>query len=235
MINKSNTLVILIIIGFFLIIGFVYLLIYRYQAQKALKSNKKRKFKLPTPQTFILIILLTASLLGNIFSIFNNTNEVPFYQSTSLGNVSSEYKYIEDEVINGLRGEYEVSSTESNDFIMYYATIREELEIENPLLAKYIVYIKYVGPNILEDNLHIKLTNKSKEGFESSTISEYKSTDTILMIRSHEIIDLEIIGEIKSFEWLKNQDSINDDIKEAFENALLLYEFQFEIKESTLQ
>lgn len=236
MINKSNALVILVILGFFIVVSFLYFLIYRYQAQKTLISSNNRRFKLPVPQTFILIILLVASLLGNAFSIFNkNTKSIPFYQVVSQGEISSEYKYIEDEVIRDLRGEYEVSSVESNNFIMYYAMIKDELISGNPLLAKYIIYIKYVGSNILEEDLHIKLTTKNKDNMVSSSIRRYKNSDAILMLRSHEVVDLEIVGEIKSFKWEDNKDNLNDDIRETFESEQLLYSFHFEIKDAKIQ
>lgn len=231
MIGASVT--ILIILLFFSLIGFFYFLLYKNQAQKALESDKSRKFKLPTPRVFILIILLSASLLGNAISIFSNKDYTPFYRSTSFGEIKTEYKYIEDEVINGYRGEYIVNSKVSNDFIIYYATIKEG--VTDPLLAKYIVYIKYKGNESLEYNYHLKYILDSKKNKITNSITTFKDTSVILMIQSHEITDLEISGEIKNFELSKDKLVGLEELNSKFEEAELLYSFKFLIKDSVLQ
>src|SRR5690606_32476833 len=129
-----------------ILVSIGYLLYYRFSAQKSLDEHRIKKTNLPTPLNFIFICLIVASFIGNIISIISfatmkDQDQEKFYSQSSIGELSSEFQYIKDEVITNLRPEYEVISHQSNEFIMYYAKINEIIKDSNTFLPNYIVYI----------------------------------------------------------------------------------------------
>lgn len=230
-------LIIFLIIAIALLSGLAYTFYYKRRAQKTLEDNSKRT-NLPAPLVFVVTTLLIASIIGNVFSIvgfsgnknYDNNN----YNTLSIGEISSEYQYIKDEVINGLKAEYIVSSKQSNDFIIYYAKINDAIKDTRPFLPNYIVYIEYNGDGIIEDNNNIKLS-RSSEGYNSNTISKYKRNYSIMFLSSHEITNLKIEGQIKQFDLPDNKNEYFD-INTLFEESgEVLYSFEFEINNSIIK
>lgn len=237
MVVAVNMILIIALIVVALLIGFGYLFFYKKSAQKRL-TGEKIKTNLPTPLNFILITLLIASFIGNILFMMNRPNSnrnFNQYNYSIMGKLRSEYQYIEDEVIKGLRPEYIVISKEQNDFIIYYAKIIDVLKDQSHFLPNYIIYIKYVGEDVIGEGHHIRRTSiqgKTK----SAIISQYKSDDIILILSSQELDELELIGEIKYIEWLGKEESYyKKPLNEVFDEAELLYYFRFKIKDSNFE
>lgn len=174
-----------------LLSSLAYTFYYKRKAQKTLDVNAKRS-NLPPPLVFIFTTLLVASLIGNIFSVIGFSTskyEENHYNNLSIGELSSEYQYIKDEVIKGLKAEYKVTSKKSEDFIIYYAKINDVIKDSTPFLPNFVIYIEYIGDELIEDNYNIKLT-RSSSGYKSSSITRYRSDDSIMLLSSQEIVDL---------------------------------------------
>ncbi len=216
-----------------ILVSLGYLLYYRLSAQKSLDKERTRRTNLPSPLNFIFTCLIVASFIGNVISIIGfitlkDQEQEQFYSQSSIGEIGSEFQYIKDQVITNLRPEYEVLSHQSNEFIMYYARINEIIKDSNTFLPNYIVYIAYVGETELINNYHIKFTTQNGLN-KASYIVKYESDYSIMILNSHEIIDVEISGEIKQFVADPNE----DDIRAMFDQTEeISYSFSFKLKNS---
>jgi len=234
-----ETRLISVLILLILIISIVYIFYFKYRAQKSLNNSNIKRSNLPTPLNFILSIFLAGiflvggvgvmNLLTNNDNKFNSSNKTENYHILNNGELSSEFNYIETEVIKGIRPEYDLSVDYSNDFILYYAKLKDS--VTNYFLPKYIIYITYDGDLILEDNYHIKLSLDSNVS-KNSMISKYKSDYVTLLLTNIDLINLNISAEIKYIENYiteEEKDEQDENINESFEETSALSSFDFNL------